>query len=60
MKSVFLKGLSGGYVDFLICAGDKILKELSRKAYARFAISEDQTSHCSFNVFTCGVARIVR
>ena len=47
-----LKGLSRGYVDDLIRAGDKHFKQISQKTNDRFEMSEDQTLLCSFTGFS--------
>ena len=47
-----LKGLSEGYVDDLIRAGDQDFKDVSKKTNARFEMAEDQKLPCSFTGFS--------
>ena len=43
-----LKGLSGGYVNDLIRAGNQDFKDVSKKTNDRFEMAEDQKLPCSF------------
>ncbi|CAN8072966.1 unnamed protein product [Agarophyton chilense] len=52
MKDGLLKGISGGYVDDLLRAGDNGFKKLCIRTNERFDMGEEQSLPCSFTGFS--------
>lgn len=52
MENVFLKRLIGGYVYYLLRAGDKDFRKLSAEMNKKFEMAEDQELPCNFTGFS--------
>ena len=52
IKEGILRGLSGGYVDDLIRAGDEYFKKVSQKTNEKFDMAENEKIPCTFTGFS--------
>lgn len=51
LKEVLLKGLSGGYVEDFLRAGNKDFEDISRRTLQWFDMDDDQMLPCTFTGF---------